>query len=94
MTTRERFAQNLKNLRAHRGKTQQEVADAVGVKRGSYSDYENGVAEPNIETICKLSSYHQMSVDTLLRREVTIASRLDNLCNDGSRLMVGMQIHG
>mgnify|MGYP003406234923 FL=1 len=94
MTTRERFAQNLKNLRTHTGKTQQEVADALGVKRGSYSGYENGAAEPNYELLVAISAYYKMSLETLLRREVTLASKLDHLYQDGSRLMVGMRVHG
>ena len=55
MTTRERFAQNLKNLRTHAGKTQQEMADALCVKRGSYSNYENGAAEPTYELLVTIS---------------------------------------
>ena len=30
----------------------------------------------------------------LLRREITLASKLDHLYQNGSRLMVGMRIHG
>lgn len=94
MTTAERFAQNLKNLRKHAGKTQQETADILCVKRGTYSSYENGDSEPNIEMLVTISGYYRMSLDTLLRREITLASKLDNIYQDGSRLLVGMQIHG
>ena len=94
MTARERFAQNLRNLRKHSGKTQQEVADMLCVKRGSYSGYENGVAEPSYEMLVTIASYYGQSLDTLLKREITLASKLDYLYQSGSRLMIGIRTYG
>lgn len=93
MRTAERFAQNLKNLRKHAGKTQQEIADILCIKRGTYSSYENGDSEPNMEMLVTISGLYRMSLDTLLRREITLASKLDTIHHEGSRLMVAMQVH-
>jgi len=42
---------NLKLLRKLAQKSQEEVAAALGLTRSSYSGYENGIAEPGIDTI-------------------------------------------
>lgn len=72
MTARQRFAQNLKNLRLNRKLTQQQVADAMLFKRSSYSGYENGTAEPSLDGLKDIASFFQTSIDTLLLRETLL----------------------
>ena len=43
------FAKNIKFLRKRRGRTQDEIAVALGLKRSTLSGYENSVAEPGME---------------------------------------------
>ncbi len=43
----------LRNLRMRKGVTQKEVADFINVSRNTYTNYELGEREPNIE----LSNY-------------------------------------
>ncbi len=60
------FGQNIKLLRKRRGRTQDDVSFALDMKRSTLSGYENGVAEPGIETLLALAKYYKISVDTLL----------------------------
>lgn len=61
------FSNNLKFLRKRRRRTQDDVAHALGMKRSTYSGYENNVAEPGLDTLMALSGYFRVAVDTLLR---------------------------
>ena len=58
---------NLKKLRKKRNVSQQRVADMNGLTRSSYAGYENGVAEPNISTLVKLSKFFEVTVDGLIK---------------------------
>lgn len=58
--------QNLINARKAMHKTQQEVADYLGISRQAYSNYEAGKREPDFETLLKLGEYFDCSVDYLL----------------------------
>ncbi len=61
------FTSNIKFLRKRRGRTQDEVAVALNLKRSTLSGYENGVAQPGIEILVSFSGYFNMSIDTLLK---------------------------
>lgn len=60
---------NLKLLRKLAQKSQEEVAAALGLTRSSYSGYENGIAEPGIETIISLSAFFAIPIDALLIKD-------------------------
>ncbi len=49
------FGANIKLLRTRRGRSQEETAIALEVKRSSYSGYENGTAEPSFELLVRMS---------------------------------------
>lgn len=61
------FTSNIKFLRKRRGRTQEEVAVALNLKRSTLSGYENGVAQPGIEILVAFSRYFNMSIDTILK---------------------------
>jgi transcriptional regulator with XRE-family HTH domain len=61
------FTSNIKFLRKRRGRTQDEVAVALNLKRSTLSGYENGVAQPGIEILVAFSRYFNMSIDTILK---------------------------
>ncbi len=65
------FAGNIKLLRKRRGRTQDDVAFALGMKRSTLSGYENQVAEPGIEALIALSNYYKVAVDTLLKVDLS-----------------------
>lgn len=57
---------NLKALRAKKGYKQAEIADFVGVTVSTWSNYEVGKSEPNLEVLVKISKFFGISVDELL----------------------------
>ncbi len=61
-----KIGDNLKLLRKRAGKSQEDVAVDLGFHRSTYSGYENGVAQPNIENLLALSKYYKLTVDALL----------------------------
>lgn len=65
------FAGNIKLLRKRRGRTQDDVAIALDMKRSTLSGYENEVAEPGIEALLAFSKYYKISVDTLLKVDLS-----------------------
>jgi transcriptional regulator with XRE-family HTH domain len=65
------FTSNIKFLRKRRGRTQDDVAVALNLKRSTLSGYENGVAQPGIEILVSFSRYYNMSIDTLLKIDMT-----------------------
>jgi transcriptional regulator with XRE-family HTH domain len=64
------FATNIKFLRKRRGRTQDDVAVALNMKRSTLSGYENGVAQPGIEALIAFSGYFNLSIDTLLKIDI------------------------
>ncbi|MCB0790173.1 MAG: LexA family transcriptional regulator [Flavobacteriales bacterium] len=68
------FGPNLKLLRQRRGRSQEEVAIALDVKRSSYSGYENGSAEPPFDLLMRMSEYYKVSIDKLLKDDLTSLS--------------------
>jgi transcriptional regulator with XRE-family HTH domain len=65
------FTSNIKFLRKRRGRTQDDVAVALNLKRSTLSGYENGVAQPGIDVLVSFSRYFNMSIDTLLKIDMT-----------------------
>jgi transcriptional regulator with XRE-family HTH domain len=51
------FARNIKRLRAEKGLTQDEVAEAIGVERVTYQNYEAERRRPKKEIIPRLAAY-------------------------------------
>ena len=62
----EKFNENLKVARERRQLTQTQMADALGVAKSTYSLYESGKREPNVQTIKKISDILNVSADELL----------------------------
>jgi len=68
------FTSNIKFLRKRRGRTQDDVAVALNLKRSTLSGYENGVAQPGIEILVSFSKYFNLSIDTLLKIDISSLS--------------------
>ena len=76
----EKFNENLKIARERRGFSQKDVAEKIGVAKSTYSLYESGNREPNVQTIKKIADLLKISADELLGldEEVsTIAAHFD-----------------
>lgn len=62
----EQFNENLKEARLKAELSQKEVAENIGVAKSTYSLYESGNREPNVETIKKIADFLNVSADVLL----------------------------
>lgn len=65
------FSSNIKLLRKRRGLSQQDVANRLGATRSSLSGYENGTAQPPYDVLLALSDFYKISVDKLLRDDLS-----------------------
>ena len=61
-----RISMRLKELRIASGTTQKDVADSIGCTAMVYSRYEREEREPDIEMLCRLANYFQVSIDYLV----------------------------
>jgi transcriptional regulator with XRE-family HTH domain len=58
---------NLKYLRERENLSQQNVADELEMKRGTYSKYEDDVNVPTVITLLKLKEFYELeSIDELV----------------------------
>lgn len=74
------FNENLKDARERKGLSQKDVAESIGVAKSTYSLYESGNREPNVQTIKKIADILNVSADNLLglnEAPVTIAAHFD-----------------
>ena len=60
--------ERIRNLRIDGGYTQKQIAEVVGVKQNTYSQYEIGVLNYPVDVLMKLADFYQVSVDYLLGR--------------------------
>ncbi|MFT3947022.1 MAG: LexA family transcriptional regulator [Agriterribacter sp.] len=63
--------QNLKYLRKLRGWTQEEFATKLGIKRSLVGAYEEERADPRIDVLEKLCDMFKLTLDDLMRRDLT-----------------------
>ena len=82
------FNSNIKFLRKHRNRTQDDVAFALNMKRSTLSGYENGVSEPNIEALVAFSKYFNIAIDTLVKADLSTFSE-----GQLSQLERGFDVH-
>ena len=69
----------LKMLRKRTGMSQEELAPKVGVKYGTYRNWEQGVREPGTDALIKLSEFFNVSVDFLMRNPA-ISQLISSIC--------------
>lgn len=78
------FGQKIKALRNLKHLTQDQIAEALGVKRARYNAWENGISNPDHLMLISIAKYHNVTVDFLLGlsqlRETTLS--YDNLHSD------------
>lgn len=74
---RMQIGNNLKLLRKRLKQSQEETAQAVGLTRSTYSGYENGVAQPGLESLVAISSFFKVSIDDLLKKDFEKLSETD-----------------
>lgn len=70
------FSDNLLYLRNIKGLSQEQVAEAVGISRQSYSKWEQGDTFPNIDKCDKLAKFYGVTIDSLIHADEKIGKRL------------------
>ena len=63
------FSGRLKELRLQHGFSQEELAEKIGIKQNSYSDWEHGKSKPNYEKLEKIADFFGVSLDWLFGRK-------------------------
>lgn len=66
---KKKFSGRLKGLRLQHGFSQEELAEQIGIKRNSYSDWENGKCKPSYEKLVKIADFFEVSLDWLFGRK-------------------------
>ncbi len=61
-----RLAENVRQLRAARGKTQQQMAKLAGVPRATWANLESGAANPTLSVLHAVASALSISLEELL----------------------------
>lgn len=76
----DKFNENLKIARERRKMSQKDLAESIGVAKSTYSLYESGNREPNVQTIKKIADILNVSADELLginEEPTTMAAHFD-----------------
>ena len=62
------FQERLIEQRKLNNMTQRQVAERLGISQPSYIRYENGSAEPKLESLVKIAELFDVTIDYLLGR--------------------------
>ncbi len=65
------ITKNLIYLRKKNKLSQQDLADAMGLPRTTLGDYERGKTEPNLNMLIQLAEYFDVTVDDLIRSDLS-----------------------
>ena len=66
------LAKNIKKLRLFKALNQTEYAELFDITRSAVGSYEEGRAEPRLETLMKIADYFKLTVDEIIRKELTV----------------------
>jgi len=82
-----RIAKNIRHLRSLKNLTQQELAFKLNITKARLGSYEEGRSEPPAEMLIKFSNYFHLSIDALLRGDLT-KTNLDGLMKIGNNRLL------
>ncbi len=76
--------------RKDRGVTQKQLAEKLGIYQSNMSNWENGVTEPDMQSLVRLADILEVSTDYLLGRtnDVGLIEVNANLSNDENELII------
>jgi len=66
------LSKNIRKLRLFKSLNQTQFAEIFGIKRASIGAYEEGRAEPKLDTLLKISGYFKLTLDELIVKELTV----------------------
>ncbi|WP_290776490.1 helix-turn-helix transcriptional regulator [Anaerofustis sp.] len=73
---------NIKYVREHKGITQKQCADTLGITLRAWQTYEQGVSEPKQELLCRIADMFGVTIDYLLGREIGESDTIDQLVGE------------
>jgi transcriptional regulator with XRE-family HTH domain len=82
-----RISKNLRHLRDLKNLTQQQMADKLNITKARLGSYEEGRSEPSSIMLIKLSNYFHISIDALLRGDLS-KTNLDGLMKIGNNRLL------
>lgn len=85
---------NLATLRKYKKLQQAQMLELTGISRATWSDYERGKTEPDTKTLIKLAELFGVTLDTLLKIDLSQNSdnvHLNKLIDAGKK---GQNVHG
>jgi transcriptional regulator with XRE-family HTH domain len=82
------FSANLKFLRKQKSLNQTEFARKIGTNRPKIGSYEEGRAEPNLETIQNISHFFKVPLDDLLEKDLSVNKRRVSKDVEGNNLRI------
>ena len=78
------FQVRLKELRETAGYSQYTLADVLGVSQSAVGNWEAGAREPNLDTVQRLASFFDVSVDYLIGKDPIAERKKESSDNDVS----------
>ncbi|MBQ9784356.1 MAG: helix-turn-helix transcriptional regulator [Clostridia bacterium] len=60
------YYKRLKDAREDAGKSQEEIAQVLGIRRQQYARYEQGIYEIPVHHLITLAKYYQVTLDYLV----------------------------
>jgi transcriptional regulator with XRE-family HTH domain len=87
------LASNLKHLRSLKGDTQEQFAQKFNISRSRISSYEENRAVPSIEFLNELSIYFEISIDMLIKNDLSKITDLHFLKIGSDRLLFPITIN-
>lgn len=66
------IGKNFKKLRLFKNLNQTEFAELFEVTRSAIGSYEEGRAEPKLETLIKVADHFKLNIDDIVRKELTV----------------------
>ena len=73
------FCEKIRFLREHQELSQGEVAKRLNLTQASYSRYERGTNEPNLDTLKRIAKFFDCTVDYLLE--------MDDISSDNDKVI-------
>jgi transcriptional regulator with XRE-family HTH domain len=88
-----KISRNIAHLRKIRGVSQELMADELDITRSRLSSWEESRASPPIELLIKLSEYFSMSIDSLVKVDLTRVEDLRDLLKiGGNRILFPVMV--
>lgn len=85
------FGENLKKFRNSRALTQAEFGDKVQLSRSQISNLETNFNEPDLDSLDRIASFFNISVDTLMGRKFTTSEKhLEDVIDEIQTVFAGL----